>query len=342
MKTALLFLAAFLTLPAEASVFDNGASFQTAAAQKLGMMSEFNVRPEKGVPTKDLDLCEDMNCPDKMPCTVVDGAPACRCTDTSCGNGARCVDGQCVNCAEGEQCNCPNGQKADGKGACDTPNYCSPNPCGGTTPQCHQTNDGYECGCTNASCPQGQECDVPSESGTVYKCGNCEEGTQCNCPDGSVADGKGGCRTNCTVGQTDCPTCADGEVWDGTECRMPCKGVKCPDGYECQNGVGTACCVVKCEKGQTDCPMCAADQIYDGTRCRYPCEGVTCPLGQQCENGKGKACCVNSVIGVPNNPCGANLDYVNGSCCPKGQTPNPGCGNGGFCNCYKISATSRL
>ncbi len=359
MKTALIFLAAFLAMPAEASVFDSGASFQTAAAQKLGMMSEFSVRAEKGAPTKDLDLCEDMNCPDKMPCTVVDGAPACRCTDTSCGNGARCVDGQCVNCAEGEQCNCPNGQKADGKGACDTPNYCDPNPCRGTTPQCKQSAlmpNGYACGCTNTSCTPGNRCSVPCDAlrqvcvtnpsdarVLIYNCTFCEEGaTDCNCPSGQVADGKGGCHANCTVGQTDCPMCLDGEVWDGTECRMPCKGVKCPDGYECQNGVGTACCVVKCEKGQTDCPMCAANQIYDGTRCRYPCEGVTCPLGQQCENGKGKACCVNSVIGVPNNPCGANLDYVNGSCCPKGQTPNPGCGNGGFCNCYKISATSRL
>ena len=110
---------------------------------------------------------------------------------------------------------------------------------------------------------------------------------------------------------------------------MPCKGVKCPDGYECQNGVGTACCVVKCEKGQTDCPMCAADQIYDGTRCRYPCEGVTCPLGKQCENGKGKACCV-TVAGV--TPI------------TDGRIPcveNPNCGktlaNGiiGYCKCIK-------
>ena len=35
---------------------------------------------------------------------------------------------------------------------------------------------------------------------------------------------------------------------------------------------------------------------------------------------------------VPCKTIVANLDYVNGSCCPKGQTPNPGCGNGGFCN----------
>lgn len=361
MKFFMIFSAVVLSLfsgeRAQAAVFDETASYKIAASQKLGMMSEFGIKAGKGRSAKDIDLCKDITCPDKTPCTEENGEAVCRCTETSCGQGAECVNGDCVNCAKGEQCNCPDGKKADGKGACEAPNYCEPNPCRGTTPKCTQSSlmsSGYACGCTNTSCGAGNSCSVPCDAlrlicvmnpadakVLIYNCAPCQKGaTDCRCPSGQVADGEGGCSANCTAGQTDCPLCADGEVFDGTECRMPCKGVKCPSGYECQNGDGVGCCVVKCQKGQTDCPLCSSGQIYDGTKCRMPCTGVTCPVGQSCINGTGKGCCVSDGTETDCS-CKAGYTDMTNKTCPSGQRKEVGisCYNGPQCaRCVPISS----
>ena len=344
MKKFLYFLTAFFIFPAVCF----------AASQKLGVIGDMSVRSIKGPIGKELDLCKDMNCPAKTPCTVEDGKAVCRCTETSCGEGAQCVNGSCKNCTKGTQCNCPSGKLADGKGACEAPNYCSPNPCRGTTPLCTQNSripGGYACGCSSSSCGAGYRCSVPcdavrqvcvtdpsSAQVLIYNCTFCEDGaTDCNCPSGQVADGKGGCRANCTVGQTDCPMCEDGQVYDGTKCRMPCDGVICPSGYQCQNGDGTACCTTKCYRGQLNCPECLSGQLYDGTKCRYPCDGVICPAGKTCVNGNGKGCCVTAtdtteeqnidkLDKINNVDCSCEPGYsdMTGKSCPAGQTKMPG------------------
>lgn len=324
-----------------------------AASQKLGLMEDQGISVVKEPINKGIDLCEKLNCPPTAPCTVENGSPTCRCTDTSCGQGAQCVNGSCQNCEKGTQCNCPSGKLADGNGACESPDYCSPNPCKGTTPLCTQDSRipaGYACGCSSNSCGAGFKCSVPCDAVRqvcvtnpasavvlIYNCTYCEDGeTGCNCPAGQVADGKGGCRANCTAGQTDCPLCSAGQVYDGTKCRMPCDGVVCPSGYQCQNGDGTACCTTKCYRGQLNCPECLSGQVYDGTKCRYPCEGVICPLGKQCQNGNGKGCCV-AVPGV-----------LQGASPTKDCVENPDCGkqlvNGiiGYCRCIHYNARTGL
>ncbi len=259
----------------------------------------------KCVPVCEHSPCKDAETPE---CVAKDHKATCVCTDSSCGTGKVCKDGQCTTCKDGDSCNCPGAQVSDGKGGC----YC-----GGAK-----------------SCSAGQFYKEDSCS-----CGSCKKDDKCDCIGDSVADGFGGCYCKnepvCSKGQQPnsatckCDACPAG---DNVNCEIPCDNGQVPDGKggcsavacftdsdcgagkQCKNpGTSDAECVACTKNTQCTCPD---GQLADGNgSCvEIKCSSdVPCPEGNSCENaGTADAACY---------PCEKNE-----SCnCPDGQVAD---GNG--------------
>ena len=335
---SILGLSLLFPLPAQAAttVLNDNASFQVAAVYKLGLADEdMSSSPGKtglgnsGKEITETDPCSKATCSGKTPvCDSSSGTAVCKCTSNSCGQGATCgSNGKCQNCASGTACNCPSGQVATGNGSCETKNYCSPNPCSGTTPVCksdqrlmNKFGRGYACGCTSSSnsCGAGRKCSTPCDalnqtcvtnpaSATilVYNCAACSDGdTTCGCPSGQVANGIGGCRAACSKGDTNCSLCSAGQVYDGSKCRKPCDGVTCPTGYSCLNGTGKGCCVKDPVICSTNCLTCTTS-----TSC------TKCNIGYYLVNGKCTSCPANATCdGTVTFRCPSGY-YRNGTTC---------------------------
>ncbi len=315
MKKLLSILAAGLLfpLPAQAvtAVLNDGTSFQIAAIYKLGLADEdtsnqgMKSGPSEGKEVS-VDPCAVKDCPPKTPvCVNANGAAKCKCTADSCGAGAICTDdGTCRNCDEGDTCNCPDGKLADGMGACETPDFCSPNPCTGKMPACKsdirlidKLNSGYVCGCAGNSCGAGSKCTLPydalnsvyvanpaSAAILVYYCVPCAEGDlTCGCSGDQVADGKGGCHTpvicpqNCEIcaSSTVCTKCADGYYLENDQCQK--KG-NCSPGSASLHWNAS---YLKCTSCDEVTGRCQGSRYEAGSGT----QDSACTSGSQCETG---------------------------------------------------------
>ena len=136
-----------------ATAFDDSAAFTVAAAKKLtagdniyGVTGkELNTNPSTPSNPKETYECtRDGNCASTQKCNTATNkcVPTCdlvtcannkfcvagtshsySCkdclTDTNCTAGKKCSSNSCVSCSEGdENCRCPSGEVADGKGGC--------------------------------------------------------------------------------------------------------------------------------------------------------------------------------------------------------------------------------
>lgn len=346
---SILGLSLLFPLPAQAAttVLNDNASFQVAAVYKLGLADEdMSSSPGKtgpgdgGKEIPETDPCSKKTCSGKTPvCDSSSGTAVCKCTSDSCGQGATCgSNGQCQNCASGTACNCPSGQVATGSGSCETKNYCSPNPCSGTTPACksdqrlmNKFGRGYACGCSGNSCGAGSKCSTPCDalnqtcvtnplSATIliYNCLPCSDGdATCGCPSGQVANGMGGCRAACSKGDTNCSLCSAGQVYDGSKCRKPCDGVTCPTGYSCQNGNGKGCCVKDPVTCSSNCLECTS-----ATKCTKCNSGYYLTSSGTCSSCPANATCDGTIT----FKCASGYYLSNGKCttCPLNAT----CTNG--------------
>lgn len=350
MKKILFFFLAFLCLSAAAQAFGtfkDSEAFRTARAVKLGRQNEADSgsavkggftsgkeayecfsdndcgSAEKCVSNECRDACSQISCTGATPSCAASGHTAsCRCTSSSCGAGKQCGGTTCSNCSAGSSCGCPGATPyANGSGGC--------------------------AACTTAShCAAGSKC-------SGGKCAACADGEQCGCPANQTANGSGGCRSSCTAGQTNCALCAGGEVWDGTKCRKPCDGMKCPSGTHCVDGTGKGCCVAdpvySCSAGCTNCDTstgtcrgCASGNYLSGGKCSLCPSGCTaCTSASNCTacaakyELSGGRCSYNACAGIS---CPAGQICQNGACGK--MCLGRGCTSASFCNYASSVCTS--
>ncbi len=219
----------------------------------------------------------------------------CACTETSCGEGWKCVEQsgmkQCVSCSAGEACGCPDGKTANGKGGCGGCNSnddCAGNEicvgAGTTEAECKPVN------CSAGTFPKDHDC--AECSALDPNCLECTE-TQCTAclPAYDLVNGK------CVL-----KTCPDGQYLDeltGTcnPCAAGCKKctaadacIECEAAYDLENGM---CKAKDCGEGMYlnaetgECLSCPAEcatctnvaNSSETTQC------VTCADGYHMENG---------------------------------------------------------
>ena len=237
MKKILAFLAfaTAMSMPAakaDSSFLDDSASFRIAKSVKLGYgdysssfvqgkgvkkvdfnsCSSDNKCPstQKCVSGKCEDVCTPSPCSGATPsCVASNHTAVCQCTETSCGTGEQCVDGECKTCTAGSKCGC------DGKKVWGSAGYCV--------------------------CPSSISCPAGQRVGDDCSCENCWENdtrdNKCGCTGNTVPDGSGGC-----VGSDSCAnvTCDGGKVCSEGVCGCPsgtvwysnqCRKVGCPSAY---------------------------------------------------------------------------------------------------------------
>ena len=136
-----------------ATLLNDSETFTVAAAQKLGTIQKAFGTPEKGLntatpstPKETLECTRDGNCANDQKCNTATNKCVSTCslatcsngkfcvagtshsysckdclTDTNCTAGKKCSGNSCISCSEGdENCRCPSGEVADGKGGCKT------------------------------------------------------------------------------------------------------------------------------------------------------------------------------------------------------------------------------
>lgn len=350
MKKIIFLFLAFLSVAATAhafGTFQENDAFRTARAVKLGRQSEAEASravkggfssgketyecfsdgdcgsAEKCANNKCIDACSLISCTGETPSCAASGHTAsCRCTSSSCGEGKQCGGTTCSNCSPGSYCGCPNATPyADGNGGC-------------------------------AACTADSHCD-PGMKCSGGQCSACTGAEQCGCPTNETPDGDGGCRTACTVGQTNCSLCTSGQVWDGTKCRMPCDGMQCPSATHCVNGTGKGCCVsdpvYSCSAGCTNCDTstgtcrgCAEGSYLSGGSCSLcPTGCSSCTSASNCTacaakyELSGGRCSYNACAGVNCSPGETCRNGMCGTMCL-----GRGCTSASFCNSASSVCTS--
>lgn len=288
-------LTAFSGNRAQASVFDDSASFTLAKAAKL-------YRASGNDAIKEISKHKHVN----TSCSA----------DKDCQKGYFCVEAKCVACKEDNHC--PSGK------------YCLSNKC---IPLC-KTNSSMIESCRGSDCSAAETCEqtgphacqcrsctYDSDCGAGKRCSggkcvSCKATEVCNCGAFQKSNGNGGCKCdaeslaascrpgayadtdesacvckNCAAGDATCGNCPTGTVPDGAgECSCTLTAESCGEGETWNEA--TCSCSVSCEKYGSECDTCNANKC------------LSCKGGYTL-NGAGDCVCDPSQISVANGTCSA-------------------------------------